>query len=64
MPVEHSIPEEKSRRTLIILWRLLRLRLLLPSSICCWRNTATPTPPPTLAGAIRAGSPDFENTKS
>ena len=63
MPAEHSIPEEKSRRTLIIFVAAFAAAFIAAFFYLLLRNTATPTPPPTLAGAIRAGSPDFEKYK-
>jgi hypothetical protein len=60
MAAEHSIPEDKSRRTLIIVIAVVAAILIGGFFYLLLRNTATPTPPPTLAGAIRPGSPDFE----
>jgi hypothetical protein len=60
MPAEHSIPEEKSRRTLIIFVAAFAAAFIAAFFYLLMRNAAAPTPPPTLAGAIRAGSPDFE----
>jgi hypothetical protein len=60
MPAEHSIPEEKSRRTLIIFVAAFAAAFIAAFFYLLLRNTATPTPPPTLAGAIRQGAPDFE----
>jgi hypothetical protein len=60
MPAEHSIPEEKSRRTLIIFVAAFAAAFIAAFFYLLLRNAATPTPPPTLAGAIRAGAPDFE----
>ena len=60
MPAEHSIPEEKSRRTLIIFVAAFAAAFIAAFFYLLMRNAAAPTPPPTLAGAIRAGAPDFE----
>ena len=60
MPAEHSIPEEKSRRTLIIFVAAFAAAFIAAFFYLLLRNTATPTAPPTLAGAIRAGTPDWE----
>ena len=60
MPAEHSIPEEKSRRTLIIFVAAFAAAFIAAFFYLLLRNTAAPTPPPTLANAIRPGSPDFE----
>jgi hypothetical protein len=63
MPAEHSIPEEKSRRVLIIFVAAFAAAFIAGFFYLLLRNTATPSAPPTLAGAIRAGSPDFEKYK-
>jgi len=60
MAAEHSIPEEKSRRKLIIFVAAFAAAFIAAFFYLLLRNTAVPSPPPTLAGAIRAGSPDFE----
>ena len=60
MPAEHSIPEEKSRRTLIIFVAAFAAAFIAAFFYLLLRNTATPTAPPTLAGASRAGTPDWE----
>jgi hypothetical protein len=63
MPAEHSIPEEKSRRTLIIFVAAFAAAFIAAFFYLLMRNTAAPSAPPTLAGAIRQGSPDFEKYK-
>jgi hypothetical protein len=63
MPAEHSIPEEKSRRTLIIFVAAFSAAFIAGFFYLLLRNTAAPSAPPTLAGAIRQGSPDFEKNK-
>ena len=63
MPAEHSIPEEKSRRTLIIFVAAFAAAFIAAFFYLLLRSTATPSAPPTLARAIRAGSPDFEKYK-
>jgi hypothetical protein len=60
MPAEHSIPEEKSRRTLIIIIAVVAAILIGGFFYLLLRRTVAPTPPQTLAGAIRPGAPDFE----
>jgi hypothetical protein len=60
MPAEHSIPEEKSRRALIIFVAAFAAAFIAGFFYLLLRSTTTPSAPPTLAGAIRAGSPDFE----
>ena len=63
MPAEHSIPEEKSRRTLIIFVAAFAAAFIAAFFYLLLRNTAAPSAPPTLAGATRQGSPDFEKYK-
>src|SRR6266850_2065992 len=60
MPAEHSIPEDKSRRKLVIFIAAFAAAFIAAFFYLLLRNTAAPSPPPTLAGAVRAGSPDFE----
>jgi hypothetical protein len=60
MPAEHSIPEQKSRRTLIIFVAAFAAAFIAAFFYLLLRSTATPSAPPTLPGAIRSGSPDFE----
>ena len=60
MPAEHSIPEDKSRRKLVIFIAAFAAAFIAAFFYLLLRNTAAPSPPPTLAGAIRPGSPDFE----
>lgn len=60
MPAEHSITEDKSRRTLIIFVAAFAAAFIAAFFYLLLRNTTTPSAPPTLAGAIRSGSPDFE----
>ena len=60
MPPEHSIQEEKSRRTLIIFVAAFAAAFIAGFFYLLLRSTTAPIAPPTLAGAIRAGSPDFE----
>ena len=60
MPPEHSIHEEKSRRTLIIIVAAFAAAFIAGFFYLLLRSTTAPIAPPTLAGAIRAGSADFE----
>jgi hypothetical protein len=60
MPAEHSIQEEKSRRTLIIVVAVLAAVVIGGFFYLLLRKTWAPSAPPRLAGAIRAGSPDWE----
>ena len=63
MPAEHSIPEEKPRRTLIIVVAVIAAFVIGGFFYLLLRSTTAPDAPPTLAGAIRAGSPEFEQYK-
>ena len=63
MPADHSIAEQKSRRTLIIFVAAFAAAFIAAFFYLLLRSTATPSAPSTLAGAIRAGSPDFEKYK-
>jgi hypothetical protein len=60
MPAEHSNPEEKSRRTLIIVIAIVAAVLIGGFFYLLLRRTVAPTAPPTLQGAIRPGSPDWD----
>ena len=60
MPTEHSIPEDKSHRTLIIVVAVIAAVVIGGFFYLLLRKTWAPTASPTLQGAIRAGSPDWE----
>ena len=60
MPTEHSIPEDKSHRTLIIVVAIVAAILIGGFFYLLLRRTMAPTAPPALEGAIRAGSPDWD----
>jgi hypothetical protein len=60
MPAERTNPEDKSRRTLIIVIAVVAAVFIGGFFYLLLRSTATPSAPPTLAGAIRAGSPEWE----
>src|SRR6266705_2634250 len=60
MPTEHSIPEEKPRRTLIIVVAVIAAVLIGGFFYLLLRKTIAPTPAPTLESAIRTGSPEFD----
>jgi hypothetical protein len=60
MPAELSLQEEKSRRKLIIFVAAFAAAFIAGFFYLLLRSTTAPIAPPTLAGAIRAGSPDFE----
>lgn len=64
MPAEHSIPEDKSRRTLIIVIAIVAAVLIGGVFYLLMKSTAGPPGPPSrLEGAIRPGSPEFEKYK-
>lgn len=60
MPAEHSIPEEKPKRTLVIVVAVIAAVLIGGVFYLLMRETAAPVTPTSLPGAIRAGSPEFE----
>jgi len=64
MPTEHSIPEDKPRRTLIIVVAVAAAVLIGGFFYLLLRKTVAPTPPAALHGAIRAGSPEFEQYRN
>jgi len=63
MPAEHSIPEDKSARTIIIVVALVAAVLIGGVFYVLMRKSMRDTPPLRLENAIRAGSPDFEKYK-
>ena len=63
MPAEHSIPEEKSRRTLIIVVAIVAAVLIGGLFYLLMRRTIGDTKPVRLENAVRAGSPDFDKFK-
>jgi len=60
MPAEHSIPEDTSHRTLIIVVAVIAAVVIGGFFYLLFRRALAPTAPPTLAGAIRPGSPDWD----
>ena len=60
MPAEHSIPEEKPKRTLIIVVAVIAAVLIGGFFYLLLRKAVAPNPSPTLLGAIRPGSPDWD----
>jgi len=60
MPAEHSIPEDTSHRTLIIVVAVIAAVVIGGFFYLLFRRALAPTAPPTLAGATRPGSPDWE----
>src|SRR5438128_8603029 len=60
MPAEHSIPEEKSRTTLIVVVSAIAAVVIGGFFYLLLRKSVATGPPPTLQGAIRRGSPDWD----
>ena len=60
MPIEHAIPQERSRLPLIIAIAVVAAVIISGAFYLLMKKTMGPTPPPTLSGAIRAGSPDWQ----
>ena len=64
MAANHSIPEDKPRRTLIIVVAVIAAVVIGGVFYLLMRETAAPEAPATLADAIRAGSPEFEQYRA
>ena len=64
MAANHTIPEDKPRRTLIIVVAVIAAVLIGGVFFLLMRQTAAPEAPATLADAIRAGSPEFEQYRA
>jgi len=60
MPSEHSIPEEKPKRTLIIVVAVIAAVLIGGFFYLLLRKSVASSPPQTLQGAIQPGSPDWD----
>jgi hypothetical protein len=60
MPTEHSIPEDKSHRTLIIVVAVIAAVFIGGFFYLLLRKTMAPSAPPALQNAIRPGSPDWQ----
>jgi hypothetical protein len=60
MPAEHSFPEEKSRTTLIIVVAAVAAVVIGGFFYLLMRKSVAPGAPPTLQGAIRKGSTDWD----
>jgi hypothetical protein len=60
MPAEHSIPEEKSHLTLIVVVAAIAAVVIGGFFYLLLRKSVATGPPPTLQGAIRPGSPDWD----
>src|SRR5712664_1225615 len=63
MPAEHSIPEDKSSRTIIIVVAVIAAVLIGGLFYLLMRKSMRASPPLQLDNAIRAGAPDFEKYK-
>ena len=63
MVAEHSIPEDKSNRTLIIVVAILAALLIGGLFYLLLRRTVGDTKPVRIENAIRSGSPDFDKYK-
>ena len=64
MAANHTIPEDKPRRTLIIVVAVIAAVLIGGIFYLLMRETAAPDAPATLADAIRAGAPEFEQNRT
>ena len=60
MSTEHTMPEENSSRTLVIVVAAIALVAIGGLFYLLMRKSAAPNPPPTLQGAVRRGSPDWD----
>lgn len=60
MAATHSIPEDKPRRTLIIVVSVVAAVFIGGIFYLLMRETAAPEASATLADAVRAGAPEFE----
>lgn len=63
MPVEHSFPEDKSSRAIVIAVAVVAAVLIGGLFYLLMRKSMRETPPQRVENAIRAGSPDFEKYK-
>jgi hypothetical protein len=64
MPTEHSFSEEQPRRAIIIVVAVVAALLIGGLFYFLLRKTVGDNAPPRLEGAIRAGSPEFEEYRS
>src|ERR1041385_8198193 len=60
MPTDHSFPEDKSRRTLIIVVAVIAAVFIGGFFYLLLRKSVASSPAPTLQGAIRPGSPEWD----
>ncbi len=63
MPAEHSFPEDKSPRAIIIAVAVVAAVLIGGVFYVLMRKSMRDTPPLSLDNAVRAGSPDFDKYK-
>ena len=64
MATEHTFPEERPRRTLIIVVAIIAAVLIGGFFYFLLRTRTAPDAPATLQGAIRQGSPEWEQYKA
>ena len=64
MATDRSFPEERPRRTLIIVVAVIAAVLISGFFYLLLRSTTAPGVPATLQGAIRQGSPEWDQYKS
>ena len=64
MATEHTFPEERPRRTLIIVVAVIAAVLISGFFYFLLRTTTAPDAPATLQGAIRQGSPEWDQYKA
>ena len=64
MPREHNFPEEQPRRAVIIVVAVIAALLIGGLFYFLLRKTVGDNAPPRLEGAIRAGSPEFEEFRA
>ena len=60
MPTDHSIPEDKSRRTLIIVVAVIAAVFIGGFFYLLLRKSVAPSTVTTLQGAVRPGSPEWD----
>jgi len=60
MAAEHNIPDGRARTTLIVVVAAIAAVVIGALFYLLMRKSAAPTPPATLQGAVRPGSPDWD----